>query len=721
MPDRTGPAAPDRLAARRAGVRRGLPLAALAIGVGLLCALAYESRQNVANQITLVGQTRAVEHASRGLRDLLIAVQAADTSERGFLLTGEARYLAPYQKGIDAAVAALERARDGALRDGERERYDRLRAEVETKLDALRRSMALARAGSLAAAREIIHTDPYRGSMTRISERVTAWDAERFAALEARREEVIANARSLDRLGAGVFVLAMALLVVSGIATVRERSRRRAAEDESAAARAALSRANARLVRQNEAFIRAMKEVAYRYDWSSRLIRWQGDTDEVLGEDVSGSPMTLAQWHARIHPDDLLIVQSGREQRRRSTGVFTITFRLRQADGGWRAVEQRGVILRDEDGQGFETIGVIRDVSDAVVAEAEKAAMTQRFDALLGSIRDGFLAVDDAWTYVYVNETAAGMLMTPRDAMVGHNLWEVFPSARGLPFDHTCRRVMASGEPAVLEQYFALTSRWYRNHIYPFGTGLSIFLEDITDRKDAEHERDEARRRLAQFVGSLDRAVEAERTGIARAIHDELGQALTGLKYDIAWMQRRLAREEPASTDPILEHLAGMSRHIDDTVNRARRLARDLRPAMLNDLGLAASLRSHADEWSKRSGIARNCVTDAGRLPGTVETALYRIALEACTNILRHAQAQHAWLHLRAHDDGIDLEIGDDGIGFDPVAALRHDSLGLLGITERAALAGGEATIDAAPGRGTRIRVRIPAQALKVAAHEAVP
>lgn len=291
---------------------------------------------------------------------------------------------------------------------------------------------------------------------------------------------------------------------------------------------------------------------------------------------------------------------------------------------------------------------------------------------------------------------------------MGRRLWDVFPTARGLPFAEACYRVKRTGDPESLEQYFAPTGRWYLNHIYPFGTGVSVIFEDVTERKRAEQQRDEARHRLAQFAEELDRTLEAERTEIARQIHDELGQAMTAPKYDVVRAQRRLAHSARADGGPLLDQLAEMGKHIDATVDVARRLARDLRPATLTDLGLGTALRAHAASWSNRAGIPCQCDIADMTLPPELGTTLFRIAAEALTNVLRHAQAQRAWIEARIDGGCVELLIGDDGVGFDPAAALRRTSLGLIGITERAALLGGNAEIDSSPGHGTTIRVRVP-------------
>lgn len=681
---------------------------AVAVSIAMLIALAMLGKRSLDEVPALVQGAREVEGSARDLHDLLMLVRRAEAGQRGFIITGAQRYLEPYDASLALIPSLLDRIGSAAASRGDAGRFAALKADVTTKLDELALTIRLSRMEGLAAARSEVLSDRGRDAMRRIESAIAEWQTERYSVLERRRDGVLDAIRSLDRAGTVGVSLAASLLAFAAVVGMRERRLRRTAEAQSTDAREALARSNAELSRRHLAYLQAMKEVAFRYDWARNRVHWEGDTTDILGEDWIGQDMPLDQWRARIHPEDLPAYMAEGERRRQSRGLFRLTVRVRQHDGGWRWVEQRGIIQHNSAGEGVETIGVFRNVDDLVRAEQERATAASRFDALLDSIRDGFLAVDGGWTYVYVNETAARILHKARSEMIGHDMWTVFPTARALPFHDACQRVRRTGEPEVLEQYFAPTQRWYLNHFYPFGAGLSIFLEDITDRKVTERERDDARQRLAQFTEQLDRTVELERTEIARRIHDDLGQAMTALKYDVAWVQRRLRDAAMPDPMPIVEQLVAMNQHIDDTVGIARGLARDLRPAVLSDLGLAAALRAHALEWSARSGIVCECRAADVSLPPAMESALYRIAIEACTNILRHAQAKHAWVRLEADGQAVHLEVGDDGVGFEPERPLLDGSLGLLGITERAALLGGQALIDAAPGCGTRVHVHLP-------------
>jgi two-component system sensor histidine kinase UhpB len=223
-------------------------------------------------------------------------------------------------------------------------------------------------------------------------------------------------------------------------------------------------------------------------------------------------------------------------------------------------------------------------------------------------------------------------------------------------------------------------------------------------RLEAERQR-LVRERLGQVV----RAQEDERARIARELHDQTAQALTALHYGLAHLRR--VADDPACAEEI-DRLTALT---TDTGRQITGLARDLRPSVLDDLGLLPALRGYAQEISGRVGIpvdftARGAVP---RVPADAETAVFRIVQEALTNVAKHARARRAWVDLVAEDGRLCLTVGDDGRGFDPDG--RHPAsgrgLGIAGIRERVQLLHGRVQIDSAPGQGARLTVTFPAAA----------
>lgn len=208
-------------------------------------------------------------------------------------------------------------------------------------------------------------------------------------------------------------------------------------------------------------------------------------------------------------------------------------------------------------------------------------------------------------------------------------------------------------------------------------------------------------RLLAQVIT----AQEDERRRIARDLHDEVGQSLTSLLLGL--------RSIPKPDMPGQAGAEELRRIAVTVLAEVRRLARGLRPAVLDDLGLGAALERYAADFTQATGInvRREVSDDLGRLPGAVETALYRIVQEALTNAAKHAAARGVRVVVARRPAAVEAVVEDDGRGFDTVAVARRpagDNLGLAGMRERAALVGGEVTFESRPGRGTRVTIRIP-------------
>jgi signal transduction histidine kinase len=211
---------------------------------------------------------------------------------------------------------------------------------------------------------------------------------------------------------------------------------------------------------------------------------------------------------------------------------------------------------------------------------------------------------------------------------------------------------------------------------------------------------------LRALAARLQSVREDERTRVARELHDVLGQALTGIKMDVAALIRDLPPNEPHVTkraDSILK-LA------DETIHSVRRLANELRPGILDDLGLVAAVEWATEGFQARTGITcRVSLPDADvEIDAERSTALFRILQEALTNIARHANATDAEVRLTRETSGLSLEIRDNGVGLEEAELRSANSLGLLGMRERALLLGGQLTIQSASGRGTTVSVRIP-------------
>ena len=242
------------------------------------------------------------------------------------------------------------------------------------------------------------------------------------------------------------------------------------------------------------------------------------------------------------------------------------------------------------------------------------------------------------------------------------------------------------------------------------GSGAAVVCValDMTELKRSRQDLAESRERLRELARYLNATVEAERARMAREVHDQLGQAMTSLKLDLHWLGRKLdqAPDDDRSVD---DRFKAMSQLVDDTIRMVRKVAMDLRPAVLDDLGLGPALEELAEQFAERNGIA-SAVDLRTEVPltKTQSTALYRIAQEALTNVSRHARASRVALRLAATSHTVSLEIHDNGRGITPAEIAAPYSLGLLGMQERARELDGTVALEGKPGEGTVVRVVVP-------------
>jgi signal transduction histidine kinase len=282
--------------------------------------------------------------------------------------------------------------------------------------------------------------------------------------------------------------------------------------------------------------------------------------------------------------------------------------------------------------------------------------------------------------------------------------------ARQLARFGIAKSALPPGSIVLFEQPTAWSQ--YKEYLIGFGVLvalqfalISLLIVRTRRLKESEVRLNGLSRHLQFLTRGLLLAREEERTRIAREIHDVLGQALTALKMDVAWIGRRL----PSGSLEERDKLNAMVTFIDQTVVSVRQLATDLRPGILDELGLAAAVEWQAREFERRTGIRCQFHTAIGEeaLDPLVSTALFRILQESLTNVARHSGAGRVDVRLEQQGDDLVLEVRDDGVGITSLAAANARTLGLAGMRERARVVGGRFSITGANGAGTTVVVKV--------------
>jgi PAS domain S-box-containing protein len=235
---------------------------------------------------------------------------------------------------------------------------------------------------------------------------------------------------------------------------------------------------------------------------------------------------------------------------------------------------------------------------------------------------------------------------------------------------------------------------------------MTVILRDLTARVKAQKELERTRAELRELSIASQTAREEEKARISRELHDELGQNLTALKMDLSWLESHSANDAATRS----ERIRAMQKVLDSTVVATRRIAADLRPLMLDDLGLMAALEWLTQDFTRRTAVHCDLAIDEAviDIDTRVQSALYRAVQECLTNISRHAGASHVAIELRVDQSTVRLQVRDDGKGMKEDDRAKRGSFGLIGMRERIYILGGDVVIESHLGAGTYVTVILP-------------
>jgi PAS domain S-box-containing protein len=488
-----------------------------------------------------------------------------------------------------------------------------------------------------------------------------------------------------------------------------------------------------RQIRQRQATTRALLSVTARVsdivesamdpiitiDATQRIAVFNAAAEKVFGwprDAVLGQPVDklLPQRFRAKHREHIEgFGRTGATARR--MGDLTVLTGLR-ANGEEFPIEA-SISQHSEEGRQLFTV-ILRDIGERIDAETLLARSEARLRGILDSAMDAIITIDSTQHIVLFNAAAEAMFGCPRDEALGAPLALFIPDRfRSVHAEHV-RRFGETGTASRRMGAQRIVTGLRRNGgEFPIDASISqleehsskyytVILRDVSERVRVKEALRRSQEELHELGAAAHAAREQEKSRIARELHDELAQSLTALQMDVAWCKERIPEGQPAMG----ARLDRMEALLEQTVAATRRIAADLRPLMLDDLGLLPAVEWLVESFTQRNGIRCELAVSSAELdlPSAHATAVFRIVQESLANVAKHAMASRVKVAIERNGSELTLSVRDDGAGFSPQDPRKPNSYGLLGLRERASLLGGEASVSSAPGQGTHVEVRLP-------------
>jgi PAS domain S-box-containing protein len=427
-------------------------------------------------------------------------------------------------------------------------------------------------------------------------------------------------------------------------------------------------------------------------------------------------------WHANVHPDDRQRVETAYARIFSRDGqigaaIYDIEYRRSTKDGSWIWVLDRGMSISEEGGARYAT-GMLWDTTRRKRMQEQLRESEERFRQLAENIDEVFYLTDVEGDQIFYVSPAFEKVW----GFSAQKLYQEPRSWQELVYFADRKRVRrafkARERGSAYDMEFRIARpdgavRWIRVRGFPIsGASGTVFrvagvARDVTVRKEAAEVLRVSHQRMRELALHLQSVREDERKRIAREIHDELGALLLAIKMDLDACQKRQAAVPDVTA--AMQELLG---RVDTAIDSVRRIATDLRPSVLDNIGVLAAVEWQAQETERRTGIKCEVAADPRRddfdLPPELATAIFRIVQEALSNVVRHSRATHVHIALGERADRVELHIADNGKGFGTDVLPDSKSWGLIGMAERVRAFGGEFSVMGAPHEGTAITVTIP-------------
>jgi PAS domain S-box-containing protein len=475
-----------------------------------------------------------------------------------------------------------------------------------------------------------------------------------------------------------------------------------------------------RILRDSEERFRQLADNIREVFWMTDVAKTQmiyvsSAYEEVWGRTVKTLYDSPQDWIDAIHPEDRARITDA-ALTKQIAGKYDEIYRIIRPDGSTRWIQDRAFPIQDETGKVYRLVGVAEDVTERKQVWDALRENEARKSAIMRVALDAIFTIDHTGSIIELNAAAENIFTRARAGLIGENILEIIPpSLRPWFQDGLTNHFSGEKGPAVGSRIEMPVLRADKSRFYAEFTvtriklkgepTFTVYIRDITQRKRAEEE-------LRSLPQRIIKAQEVERSRVARELHDGVNQIIASVK-----MRIRSARESLMPVQAATREILGRcDKLLTDALEENRRIAHNLHPADLNNLGFAEACNNLCKEFQSRSNLKVHCAITLPanhRLPPGVELTLFRIVQEAINNIEKYAHAENISLRVGIQNGSIRLKIQDDGRGFDVKKTHsgtreKGHGLGLTNMRERALSLGGTCEIVSAPKKGTAITVQIP-------------
>jgi len=466
---------------------------------------------------------------------------------------------------------------------------------------------------------------------------------------------------------------------------------------------------------------KATNEALWDWDLITDDIWWNDGFKDLFGYNDDDIGKKIGSWEERIHKDDGKRIVDGIKNAINSGHDFWFDeYSFRKKDGSYSYVFDRAYIMKNSLGKPYRMVGSMIDISFRRKMENELKESEEKWRSLFENSPSIIFTIDKNYLITGINRSFLNKYNT--NEIIGMDGFELINEEEKTRVREILERVF---DEKQAESFIVKSSETQEDNFYSVqavprikdsaAEGLTLIATDITEKIIAEERLKETNQRLHALAAHLQTIREEERTMISREIHDQLGQELTALKMDIAFLSRQMDKIKISGKpdwNELQKNLRSMSDITDQTINSVRRIARELRPDVLDKLGLKDAIEWQAEEFTKRTGI--DCIVSITQsdlnFRRELENTIFRIVQESLTNVARHSGGSRSKVGLTLKENYIYLSIEDNGRGITSDEIENAKSLGLVGIKERVYSVNGKLTISGEKDKGTILKIIIPTE-----------